>query len=90
MLKTSKTFDSNRSVSELVNPKDKQNVPLATQFVLEVIKAVSDKETIKSINFRFASICDELELIKYVMEGLLSLYSYVHLDITYNLKILLR
>ena len=76
------------SVKELINPKDKQNVPLATDFVLEFIKAVSDKDTQWSLNFRFASICDELESLKYVFERLLSLYCYVYLDVASQLQMI--
>lgn len=88
LLQTSTTFDSKHSIKELLNPKDKQNVPLATEFVLEFIKAVSDKNTVKSINFRFTSIYEELELLKYVMEGLLSLYCYVYLDVSSQLQMI--
>ena len=66
-LKSSKTYESTHSVKELVNPKDKQNVPLATEFVPEYMKAVSDIETVKKINFHFVKICDELQLFKYVI-----------------------
>ena len=88
LLKSSKMFDSTHSIKELDIPEDKQNVPLAIDFVLEFIKAVSDKETVKQINFRFANVCDELQLFKFVIEGLLFLYSYIYLDMKSKLEMI--
>ena len=43
--------DSKHSTEQLLNPKDKQNVPLASQLLLLYCKAVEDVDKIKTVSF---------------------------------------
>ena len=72
--------ESNHRMEQLLNPKDKQNVPLATQLLLLYCKAIDDIDKLKTLSFKIAGIAEELHLFKYVIEGVLC--TYIDLKIT--------
>ena len=66
--------DSSHSTDRLLQPKDKQNVPLAIQLLLLYCKAVDDVEKLKTVSFKISSVAEELHLLKYVIEGVMCTY----------------
>ena len=76
------------SIEALINPADKQNVSLATDFLATFCEATnpSQHETIVELSFRLACIADELKAFGLVIDGLLCLYAYPSLDIRTQLE----
>ena len=72
----------------LVNPDDKQNVSLATDFLSTFYEATkpTQRNTIIKLSFRLASVVDELIALVRVIEGLLSLYARPSLNIGEQLE----
>ena len=64
------------SVDELVNPLDKQNVKLSTDFMVTFSSAVKNA-SIESVGFRVASLVPALKLLGMVMQGVLAMYCFV-------------
>ena len=50
VLRQSKHYTSLHTCDALMNPVDKHNVPLATDFVIQLCAALKDTETLKSTN----------------------------------------
>lgn len=73
------------SIEELVNPADKQNVSLATDFLIAFSVAVQKPE-LKSLGFRIASVSDVLKLLGMVVEGILALYCYITFSVEEQLQ----
>ena len=74
--------DTNVSNDSLLNPRDKQNVPLAVQLLRHFSKAVEDVDKLKAINFKIEGIAEELHLMKYVIDGVLCTF----VDTTITIK----
>lgn len=79
---------SKHGVEALINPADKQNVSLATDFLSTFCEAtkLSQKNTIQKLSFRLSGVADELIGLGKVLEGLLSLYAYPSLSIEEQLQ----
>ena len=74
-------------VENLVKPRDKQNVPNATKFLLTFISTIRNiNEKSLVLPYRLLSIKSELYLLSYVYEGILSFYVYTDLSISLQLK----
>ena len=71
-------------VDNLVKPRDKQNVPNASKFMLTFIHAVRDENLV--LPYRLQSIKSELRLLSYVFEGLLSFYAFTDASISAQIK----
>ena len=65
-------FNTNR-IDQLVNPKDKQNEPLATDFLLTLNDALG-KEMLSTASFR---VSEELKMLCPILTGILSLYAFI-------------
>ena len=78
-------YKPRHSVDELMNPKDKQNVSLATEFLIMFRDSVLDSD-ISSINFRLGNLAPILKEICHVIDGILCIYSYVTYGIEDQLK----
>lgn len=65
------------SVESLVYPRDKQNVPQATDCILSFIEVVSCEEKQKKLPLKLTLAVNDLLLVAAVYEGLVCLYSYV-------------
>ena len=63
-------------VDALVHPKDKQNVPAATKFMLLLIEVLGNDDSIKRLSFRLQGIIPELKLLANIIDGLLHFYVY--------------
>ena len=70
----------------LVNPKDKQSVPLATQLLPLFSEAVKDTDKSKQLSFRIADFANKLHLFKYVIDGILCLYTDIKTSIKEQLE----
>ena len=68
---TSLPKSNDLEIDALLYPKDKQNVPSATKFLLYFIDSVRNT---KDLPYRLVSIRDHLLLLTYVSDGLLSFY----------------
>ena len=68
------------AIKELVNPKDKQNVGIATEFLYTLSIGLRSPD-LKNINIRVAAIADDLRHFADVIDGLLCIYSYVESSI---------
>ena len=78
--------NSPHSIHSLVNPKDKQSVPLATQLLLLFSEAVADTDKLKQLSFRMADFSNELHLFRYVIDGILCLYTDIKTSIKEQLE----
>ena len=67
---------NSHTIEQLVNPVDKQNVSLATDFLVTFSAAVKSPQ-LESVGLRVAFIVPVLKLLGLVMEGVLALYCYV-------------
>ena len=76
------------SASSLVNPRDKQNVPYVTEFLLHLKDAVCRPNGISRINARVHYSSITLFMMQFVIDGLLTLYSYVELSISEQLLLI--
>ena len=76
------------SASSLVNPRDKQNVPYVTEFLLHLKDAVCRPNGISRINARVHYSSITLFMMQFVIDGLLTLYSYVELSILEQLLLI--
>ena len=77
-------FNTN-GIDQLVNPENKQNVPLATDFLQTLTDALG-KEMLSSPSFRVASISEELKMLFPILTGILSLYAIVEGFVEEQLK----
>ena len=68
-----------------MNPKDKQNVTLATEFNLTFTMAVLNAD-ISSINFRVSNITSPLKELCHVINGVLAIYCFCDYSIDDQLK----
>lgn len=86
----SNTDKNTHTISRMVNVKDKQNVPLATDFLLsfnDAVKKISeDPSSCTEMSFRVGSILEELSCFTAVIEGILSIYCYTHLSLESQLR----
>ena len=64
--------------------KDKQNVPLATEFLLTLSKGLRSP-SLKNVSIRVAAIADDLVHYADIIDGLLSIYSYIQSSIVEQL-----
>ena len=78
--------DTETSNASMMNPKDKQNVPLAVKTLLQFCKAVEDVSKLKTVSFKVASVSDELHLLKYVIDGILCTFVETKTDIKTQLQ----
>ena len=69
----------------MVNPIDKQNVPLATDFLLTLNDALG-KDNLSSASFRAAALAEELKMMRLIINGMLCLYAFVKDSIEDQLK----
>ena len=60
VLSATKSFDSKHKVERLVNPDDRQNVDLATDFLLQLSKV--DMKCFMEQGFRLSNVAEELNL----------------------------
>ena len=66
-------------VDNLLKPRDKQNVPNASKFLLTFIKTIwSMDEKSLALPYRLLSIKSVLLLLSYVYEAILYFYIYIH------------
>lgn len=70
------------NVESLIYPRDKQNVPSATDCLLSFIEVINDQEKSSKLPFKLTMIQDTLELVAAVYEGLVCLYSCVEYSLT--------
>ena len=77
---------TNHSNENLINPKDKQNVPLATILLSQFCNAVEDIEKLKTAGFRVANVAVELHLFSYVIQGVLITYTKPNVTIQKQLE----
>ena len=71
------TSDVNtHGIDQLVNPIDKQNVPLATDFLLNLNDALG-KDDLSPASFRVAAFAEELKMMRLIINGMLCLYAFV-------------
>lgn len=73
------------ALKELINPKDKQNVGMATEFLFTLSQGLRSPE-LKNINLRIAAIADDLMMYADIIDGLLCIYSFVEFSIEEQLK----
>ena len=78
--------NSQNSIEELCNPKEKQKVPLATELLVQFCEAVQDVDKLKTLSFRIADVAEELHLLKYVIEGILATYTDAKMSIQEQLE----
>ena len=71
-------------IDGLLHPKDKQNVPAATQFLLMFIEAMASIPQ-KDFPYRLIPAYNALTMLANVFEGVLSFYVYVDKDISSQL-----
>ena len=76
--------DNSMVADSLVKPKDKQNVPNATKFMLHFINAVRDESV--ALPYRLRPIKFELRLLSYLFQGLLSFYAFTDISIATQIK----
>ena len=80
------TSDVNtHGIDQLVNPIDKQNVPLATDFLLTLNDALG-KDNLSSASFCVAALAEELKMMPLIFNGMLCLYAFVKDSIEDQLK----
>ena len=72
-------------VNELMSPKDKQNVSLATEFLIMFRDAVLYGD-FELANFRIKNLLPALTELCHVIDGVLSIYSYMDYSIEDQLK----
>ena len=65
---------SNISTDRMICVQDKQNVPLATQFLVLFCDAVQHRDEINTINLRVSQASDDLYLFNFVIKGILALF----------------
>ena len=65
-------------VESLVNPRDKQNVPSATDCLLSFIEVIQDAEKIRKIPFKLTMVQCVLEMVASVYEALNYYYYYYY------------
>ena len=73
------------SVEELINPKDKQNVGLATNFLYTLSLGLKST-SLSSVSIRVASVEEDFRYFSTIIDGILCLYSYVTLAIEQQLE----
>ena len=78
-------YKPRNSVDELMNPKDKQNVSLATEVLIMFRYAVFYGD-LEPTNFRIGNLRPALTELCHVIDGVLSIYSYVDYGIEDQLK----
>ena len=69
-------------VESLVYPRDKQNVPLATDCLLSFIEVTKDEAKRKQIPFKLTLVENVLVLVAAVYEAIVCLYSYAEHSLT--------
>ena len=69
-------------VDSLLNPKDKQNVPLASDTLLSFIEVVTDIEKQKKLPLKLLPVTPELIMLASVYEAIMCMYSYVNFSLT--------
>ncbi|XP_066920943.1 uncharacterized protein [Clytia hemisphaerica] len=69
-------------VESLVYPRDKQNVPLASDCLLSFIEVIKDEAKREQIPFKLTLIKNVLVLVAAVYEAIICLYSYAEHSLT--------
>ena len=74
------------SNESLLNPVDKQNVPLAVEFLNQFCKAVRQKDKVKSLSFKLSCVFEFLYLFTFVIEGVLVTFTNPSISIEEQLE----
>ena len=74
------------SIKELINPRDKQNVALATEFLFTLSQGLRQPELKTKVSIRIANMADDLKHYADVLDGILCLYATVEDSISQQLE----
>ena len=78
--------EGKETLCNLVNPKDRQNVPLATRFLKTFCEGLSKLTEIKKINHRLCAAAPYLNLFRFVIMGVLILFENSTVDLKTQLN----
>ena len=77
---------SQKSVDQIINHGDKQNVAVATELLLLFVNVCSNEQLITGLGVKFGFCITELQLLSLVFDGVLTQYCYVIDDIGEQIK----